>query len=439
MRILIITAQYYPSVTPNVYRWGAIAEHWAACGHEVHILCTRHIMTPPNGSIRGVWVHRAGHNSLLDWIHHLLGRRQGRGQVGSTGRAGKGRRWLEKVVDLTWRRIYWPDGRQLWYQPGTKRGRVLVEQYDIEAVISVGLPFTAHRIAQALKARFPDLYWLMDIEDPFSIAMSDARINNTFLYGKLNIAAEHRALQQADRVTVTVAAARKAYAVAFPQVAARIAVVPPVFNLPVKDAPGFVFEPDDAIHLAYFGSFYHRIRTPHALLALLEACRQQHPQLWQQLRIHFFGEIHSSFWPVFERYPDVNEQLRFHGLVSRSTVAAAIHSADCLINVGNRTSYHLPSKSVDYMMSGKPVVNICQTPQDTFREFMAHYPLLLNVLITSGTISTQQVTAFVEFLQQKAGQRLSDTQCRTMIQPYTLDRIAGRYLELLKGQTENSN
>lgn len=433
MRILIITAQYYPSLTPNVYRWGAIAEYWAKEGHEVHILCTRHSAVPDDQQRKGVWVHRAGQNSLLDWIYNLMGQQQRRTQVGSKGgNAGRLRRGMEWLVDHTWRNLYWPDGRCLWYRPGRRRALELVQAYNIEAVVSVGLPFTAHRIAQAAKHRFPNLRWLMDIEDPFSIATADSRINNTFLYAGLNRRAEQYALQQADAVSVTVAAARSAYAAAFPAIAGKLVVVPPVFSLPDKPKASFPFTPPDSWHLAYFGAFYHHIRTPDALLALLAATLDTHPEVMARLRVHFFGEIHPAFRPAFARYPELAPYLQQHGLVSRDTVAAAMQSVDGLINIGNRTTYHLPSKSVDYLMSGKPILNICYAEQDTFREFLSTYPLILHLQMEAEEVSPKQVAAFVHFVEDQLGREAPAAHCRELAEPYMLDRIAERFLDLLR-------
>ena len=72
MRILIITVYYHPVMTPNVFRWSAIAEEWVGRGHEVHVLCSERSPLPGAETIEGVRIHRAGHGSLLDWANNRL-------------------------------------------------------------------------------------------------------------------------------------------------------------------------------------------------------------------------------------------------------------------------------------------------------------------------------------------------------------------------------
>ena len=53
--------------------------------------------------------------------------------------------------------------------------------------------------------------------------------------------------------------------------------------------------------------------------------------------------------------------------------------ADVLVNIGNRTSYQLPSKVVEYAAFGKPILNFLASPDDSSAVFLSKYPFLLNV------------------------------------------------------------
>ncbi|GJM33493.1 MAG: hypothetical protein DHS20C18_24940 [Saprospiraceae bacterium] len=433
MRILIITSQYYPSVSPNVYRWGAIAEYWVKQGHEVHIVCTYRSGLEKKTVQKGVFIHRAGANSLLDWVYNLIGKKKRRGEVGSQRSNGFFRKVMEGVIDISWRSFYWPDGRCLWYLPGRQLARNLIRQFDFDAVVSVGLPFTAHLIALACKRSISSLHWLVDIEDPFSIA-AESRINNQFLYNRLNHFAEQKVLRLADAVSVTVEPAKEKYLDHFPEIREKIWVIPPLFSLEIPPSgEGSLWMPEkDKTHLAYFGAFYHRIRTPDSLLKLLTVTLDSHPHFKKKLLIHFFGEIDPAFYTIFNAYPTLKDNLRMHGLVSRQEVALVTREIDFLLNIGNRTAYHLPSKSVDYLMSGKPIINICYHEADTFARFMSEYPLILNLPI-GRDIRANHIEAFTRFLETKKGQTVPLELRMQMAQPYTLRVVADQYLKLLGG------
>lgn len=431
MRILLLLIQYKPALNPNVYRWAAIAEHWAAQGHEVHVLCAKRHGTVHDETLNGVQVHRAGQASLLDAAYNWLRMKQRRDAVGGEKRGKKGRfrRMLEWMIDITWRRLYWPDGSCVWYFAAKRRAIQLQKTIGFDAVISVAQPFTPHLVAKAIKKRFPNMRWLMDIEDPF--AFSEAVfINNRQLYQRFNYRQEGKLLSMADSVSVTVERARTLYLQHFPQVRAKIQVTPPMYSMP-EVAEKFPLAMGK-IHLAYFGAFYHPIRTPDALLKLFEILLNQVGNTYQ---LHFFGEIDAVFQPVFERHEKLKPHLKLHGLVTRAQVAAAMQSVNILINIGNTTDYHLPSKSVDYMMAGKPIINISHCEHDPFRDFFADYPLFLHLDMTKG-VHVSQVETMHQFMINHKEKKLNSGLLKKMTAPYLLKPIAAQYLDLLQGNFE---
>ncbi len=379
MRILLLTVQYHPAMNPNVFRWAAIAEHWSRQGHEVHVLCARHSNRPDEESMAGVHVHRAGHATLLDWAYNLFHIRRRRSEPGSAPRQpGFLSKLLEKILDLSWRKLYWPDGSCLWYGPARRRAKALLRELPFDAMISVGTPFTVHWVAKACKAQFPRLRWLIDVEDPFCFA-EEFPSNNFGLYRRRNYRAEAEAFRLADAVALTNAAALRRYAALFPEEVEKLTVIPPLYALP-EAAPDFQLPPKapGELRLGYFGTFYRRIRTPQRFLELLSEMFRQFPGWKTKLKVHCFGYMEAEFVEMCRRHADLEPNLIFHGLVSREKTAAAMQAMDVLLHIGNSTDYHLPSKSADYLCSGKYILNIATCAEDSFREFAGAYPGLVH-------------------------------------------------------------
>lgn len=428
MRILLIYTQYHPAINPNVFRWSAIAEYWTQQGQEVHVLCTQRSGTPKEALVKGVWVHRIGHASLLDMLYNVLGMTKRRGELGGERPVNKGR-WrsiVERMMDITWRNIYWPDGSCVWYFSGRKRALMLQKQYHYDAIISISQPFTAHLIAAAIKKQFPLIRWVMDIEDPFSF-VKEIFVNNHYVYQRFNYKKEEQLFSLSDAISVTVERTRQRYLQHFPQFINKIKVTPPLYVIP---GVGSAFKKElNAIHLAYFGAFYNPIRTPHALLALFY--RIQNKITNTNLILHFFGEIPPVFHNLFEYYQRLVPNLRLHGLVSRAQAAAAMSRMDFLINVGNKTDYHLPSKCVDYLMSGKPIINLSFCRDDPFTDFMREYPFLLTLDIIKSVDDTM-IDDVLNFITSYNGRQVTQAYLDDLIQPYTIDKIAARYFMLLQ-------
>ncbi len=433
MRILVLTIQYLPSMSPNIFRWQAITEHWANQGHEVHLLCARHSARPTEETINGIHIHRVGHATLMDWAYNLW-KVKNRRQEPSTHmpQPSLWRWWLEKLLDFTWRAFYWPDGSCLWYRPARRKAQTLIQQMPFDALISVGTPFTVHWVACYCKARNPRLRWLMDVQDPFGIAKAFPS-NNFTLYGRFNHWAEKRAFAKADAIVLTNAVALQRYDATFPGLQHKMHIIPPLWALP-EAAAGFTLPRPNksAIHVGYFGTFYHRIRTPEPFLRLLKALLQDEPAWHQLLVIHFWGALEPEFTRMFTRYPALKPMLVFHGLVPREEAAAAMQSVDILLHIGNSTDYHLPSKSVDYLFSGKPIIHVATIQQDSFLAFAGERQGLLVLHVLQSADLTTAATKLSEFLHNFRADRLQvPPPSPAFTAPYQTPAIAQAYQEAL--------
>jgi len=427
MRILIITTQYHPAANPNVFRWAAIAGYWAGAGHEVQLLCAEHSQRPREETIQSVIVHRAGQATLMDWAYNLLKINRRRSEPGgAAGRVGWGRAILEKIMDFSWRKLYWPDGSCVWFFPARRRALQLLQQQDFDAIISVGTPFTCHLVAKACKKRFPRLRWLMDIEDPFSIA--EAFPNNNFsLYRRLNHRVEAAAFASADAIAVTNPAVMRRYAAVFQRDAHKMLVIPPLYDPPVPSDYSLPPRRSGEIRLGYFGSFYHNIRTPQRFLILLIMAQDFSEELSQRLSVHFFGYLEPEFRAIFEQYSNLLPNIHLHGLLSREDAASAMQQMDALLHIGNTTDYHLPSKAPEYLFAGKPIVNIAACTSDSFKEFAGERAGLLH--ISPGLEPTQAIRQFLNFfLALPAPPVPTDEEMAAV----GLEAVAGRYEQALK-------
>ena len=383
MKILIVTAWYYPFIHPRAHRWTALAEHWAAGGHEVHVVCGRLRGYPPESVLTGVQVHRTGFDSLKEVFYYYFSGKNARSRP-DTG--VKPVSWLSRLMFFiyknVWKQIHFPDDASIWYAAALRKSEAIIRKHQIRAVVSVSFPFTAHLVGLALKKKFPHLHWVADTGDPFSIR--DVPLYNAFFYGKMIARLEKNILQTADCVTVTTQALRRKYMRVFGrEVGKNIEIAPPLLH-PAADFLSAEILPEWAIqkrngeiHLGYFGAFLPIIRTPDALFMLLDYLHSTRPDVYERLRIHIFGEILPEFLPAFQRYPAVV----LYGLRSRSHTRAAMLQMDGLIHIGNRTDYQLPSKSVDYLASGLPVLHFSYADDDPFMAFWGDLPGLTRIQV----------------------------------------------------------
>jgi glycosyltransferase involved in cell wall biosynthesis len=420
MKFLIICYCYPPDEGPRAYRWSAITRDWARLGHEVHVVSVRKGDWPAEEIRDGVHVHRVaegGLGTLRVRAAPTAGAQPGV-QTGS-----RGFRLLKRLYDATWKKVYWPDSNGFWRRPAARRAIALADEIPFDALVSVSTPYTGHMAARAVVRRFPGLTWLVDVGDPFGF--SETPWNNQRLYGRLNLASERKLFAEADAVSVTVQSCKDIYAELFPGEAEKITVIPPLYSGEAAPA-NTPAASGAALRLAFTGSLYSEIRHPGYLMALFARARRQRPGL----EIHFYGRINDCA-PVFEPYREmIGGAVHLHGFVSRDQAAAALDGADILINIGNDTTYQLPSKLVDYAATGKPIVNIIRSESDSSVAFLERYPAALNLVDDGGPVGENTVARFLQFVDAAPGQA---GDIGAFMRPYLIDAVSSAYLRLLSG------
>lgn len=396
------------------------------------MLTARHRDCPDEAMTNGVRVYRAGFDSLKEVAYFYFGSKNARGRIGTDVRKpGLFARLTAWIYNFLWKKIYFPDDACLWYFPAKKKARQLLKREKFDALITVSLPFTGHLIGLRLRnlKGFVNVLpiWLADVGDPFSLQAKP--LNNSFLYGKISRRLERKVLENADAVTVTTAFTLQKYREQFGEKSvAKMRVVPPLLHpaLPISNRPPSTAHRPSSIKIGYFGALYALVRTPDAFLDLLEKSFALRPELRERLEVHFYGEIFPEFFEKLSAQPAV----RLHGLRAREEVQAAVREMDILLNIGNTTDFQLPSKAVEYLASGKPILNLSYVERDPFAAFFDDKSLVFNLRVESGKVGGSEIRRWLAWLEEeKKLPDVMDLESRTT--PYRLEAIASRYLDLL--------
>ncbi len=431
MKILLIITPFFPSQTPNTLRWIPIIKYFSQQGIETAILTTKNRSSEKNEDLKEFEIHHAGYNTLLDWLYftfRIKKRRQLPNNKSKVKQPKSGNKFLQKIIDLTWRRYYWPDGSMLFLKPGIlKAGKIIRNDNSITHVISVGLPFTCHLIAAQLREKYPHIYWHQDIEDPFSYS-EEFWVNNFKKYRQNNIDAEKRAFQLSDSISVTNERAKHKYQELFRDYAQKLSVIHPLFS-EYDDSKNIVLKLDsDKIHIGYFGSFYENVRSPRPLLHFLDYIRKQNPEKLRKYHFHFFGQQNRFSLPIFEFYSDLKANITLHGLYDRDLSISAMKQMDVLLNVGNSTDYHLPSKAVDYLYMNKPLINITSIAEDATMSFLDGRVDVCNLHLKDNDYELLSIKMHTFLSSRMKSSEVS----KEKVTPYTTTVIGQEYLKAMK-------
>lgn len=435
MNVLIITFSYPPHNSPRAFRWSSIAEKWATQGYHVDVISAWHQGSKYNELLNGIHVHRVG-RSPVEYLKGVLLKHDAPtpGKPGTTGRpdviAARSTvtgiaRW---IYDRSWKKVYWPDYACLWYFPALKMAKVLTGERKYDSIITVSLPFTAHAIGYTLHKSL-NMNWLVDVGDPFCF-MKDTPANNYQLYERLNHSFEKKIFDLASAISVTTEPTAEIYGKLFPDSAEKIHVIPPLLSLNNRmfDTEHTI-SPRGKIKFAFFGTLHRTIRNADFLLRIYKKLIDS--ELSEKIELHLYGRIEEcqeSFLP----YSDLmGKKLFLHGVIPKDKTIEAMREADILINIGNETTYQLPSKVVEYASTGKPILNLVKNSSDSSVKFFREYPACFNLFAENRSEpDLEQLAELVHFIE--APPAIEAAYLNDWLSMYRTDAIAKAYEKLLR-------
>ena len=335
MRILCVTYAFPPLHAPRAIQVARLLTALARRGHAVTVVTARPELTayPCDPGLEalvapGIRVHRTG---------TLEGRTLGRLLLAAGA----------------------PDPKALWALGALRAARGFLAGGTFDALCTFGQPFTAHLLGLRLR-RAAGLPWVAHFSDPWA--------GNPYLaaYGPWHRRAqrvlEGRVVRAADRILVVSATHAAQLARTYGEsLRDRMGVLPHAYDpeayppAPPRDPATFV--------VAHVGHFYGA-RTPEPLLRAAAGIPEG-----GRLRLRFVGG-----WPTAltrrVRELGLEGRAEFVGPVGYAESLRQIAAADLLVVLdapAEAESPFLPSKLIEYLGSGRPVLGITPAAGETAR------------------------------------------------------------------------
>ena len=349
MRILVINYYYPPVVDAHAYRWEQIARYWVTQGHQVEVITSR-VFGVSNYSVdAGVRVTRVG--LIARPIKHSFTANAPSGLV------AKLRTGLVNLLRPIYRLLYWPDAMWHWMPSAMLEAlRRRSTKYDL--VVSYHPCLGAHLAAATLKrwSKFSEMTWVADYGDPFSTSTTMPP-NNFSLYRRLNLLIERSLVRSAKLCVFTNENTAKNYREIVCQ-SEKVRVIPHLVDIN-KFYSGMHSSPQASvvsadthrvINLLYIGGFHRGIREPTQLFNLIELLSKDTSN---EFRLKIFGPANG-----FNLSSDACPSIKYMGMVEREKAIEMMREADILINVDNENCVMVPSKLVEYIGTGRPLINL---------------------------------------------------------------------------------
>ncbi len=227
---------------------------------------------------------------------------------------------------------------------------------QIDVVATFGEPMSDHLVGLELKRRF-GLPWLAHFSDPWA--------DNPFrrfqpIANWRNRTLEARVIEEADCIVFTSVETLEMVMGKYPEAwRTKARVLPHSFNPTDFAEPAPAPVGDGKLVLRYLGNFYGH-RTPFPLFFALARLTADNPDEVRDLRIELVGSLPKwmRLHPVLKRLPP--GLLTFQNPTSYKQSLRLMQQSDLLlvIDAPAETSVFLPSKLVDYIGSGRPILGI---------------------------------------------------------------------------------
>lgn len=345
--ILIVTHWFYPRQNPRAFRAFELYRELNK-NHKVDVLI-------------GDWKSFLSH----DEDYHKLD------VLGKTDFQNKNAGWSNrKIIQVGLKIVQFFIGERYLLSSGLFISKnIHLERYD--AVISIGLPFYVHWLtANKIRKNKPGkLVAISDWGDPF--------------YGDKvrKIAPYFKSIQKktCNTFDYIVTPTEKAipYYKDYKNNTDGIKVIPQGFNF--EEVALGDYKPGAVPHFAYAGIFYADKRNPEEFLKYLAT-------IDRNFVFTIYTVTHGPIYnDILVKYQKVlGKKLVIKDMVPRLECIRLLSENDFLVNIDNLSAVQVPSKLIDYSLTGRPILAFTQNniPKETFIEFLdRNYEGALHILI----------------------------------------------------------
>ena len=379
-KILIVTHQFLPQVSPRTTRWSLLIDELINKGNEVTVLSG----TDPENIEKNYKILYFGNKQFSSNVNKI---RQNSQDSSNNSIKKISYSILKKIYRFLFKTFSWPDYAMFWAFTVYKNRKRIENDFDI--IISVSLPFTSHLCAHILKKRI-NAQWYMDIGDPFTLKIYSPE-NNKIIYSYLNKLFERKFYQNASKIIFTHNEVAELHKEKFNIDSSKIVIGHPIALLNddiIKNSLSFNYK-NNPLKIGYFGAFTKSVREPNNYILNIA---------------NFFGDNIVHEWYINEeskKYFSLINDITYHQffdiLPRKQALEVMVNKIHILLSIGNFNKYQMPSKVIEYLSLGKPVLHYAEIIDDPLYNFEI---LFDNLKIINSKTTKNELEIYFEYIKE---------------------------------------
>lgn len=252
-----------------------------------------------------------------------------------------------------------PDDKVGWIPFALVTINKVLPEVKPKIIYSRSTPVSSHIIAYFTKKK-TGLPWVAFFSDPWTE-------NNyvkypTGIQKKLEEYLERTILKTADKIIVTTEYTRNNFLRKYPALLPdKISVIPNSYDPPQKTRNAVKNRPTEKFIISHIGNIYGK-RSPEPLFKALSLMKSTTTNLDKTLEIRFVGHMDQKFKDMVSQYC-LEELVKIIDVVPKAEAEKMLEESDALLLIDAPSatiSEYLPSKLIEYIFSGKPIIAITQ-------------------------------------------------------------------------------
>ena len=379
-KILIVTHQFLPQVSPRTTRWSLLIDELINKGNEVTVLSG----TDPENIEKNYKILYFGNKQFSSNVNKI---RQNSQDSSNNSIKKISYSILKKIYRFLFKTFSWPDYAMFWAFTIYKNRKRIENNFDI--IISVSLPFTSHLCAHILKKRI-NAQWYMDIGDPFTLKTNSPE-NNKIIYSYLNKFFERKFYQNASKIIFTHNEAAELHKKKFKIDNSKIVIGYPIASLNediIKNSLSFNYK-DTPLKIGYFGAFTKSIREPDNYITNIAN------SLGDKTKHEWY--INEESKKYFSSINDITLHQFLEILPRKQALDVMVNKIHILLSIGNFNKYQMPSKVIEYLSLGKPVLHYAEIIDDPLYNFEK---LFDNLKIINSKTTKNELEIYFEYIKE---------------------------------------
>lgn len=353
-KVLFVLGNFFPVPSANAICCMEIMQQLQSAGCEVHCIANQFLNEKRYATIQGVHTYR-----VRVPLNYSLNKKYNQEKSAFQKHL---LRPVLKVVNLYYRLLsafHFPFLTMRFSSAVQRKAKAILEENGIDTVVCVNQPATSLYVGCKLKKRFPHVRWVAYLLDPIKNGLHHSLLSQEMLVSRL------QSLQNNVLSTFDLVVAQNEHEKLFDDVKDTASKA----KIHYLGAPLLVEKNVCAQKLdlrkkvVIYAGGLSSTRSP-AFIA--EAFRYAHNAV-----LHIYTNNQSSW---LKEIVHGNPNVVLHKAIARSELLTLMKGADALLSIGNTQSEYAPSKIIECISFGKPLIATYRTDDDACRPYMEKYP-----------------------------------------------------------------